>query len=65
MIKPMKTIECKCGKDFEREDKLFESSNISILSKWKRIYCDKCLEQKVEIVFKRLPDILNCIIEED
>lgn len=59
----MKNLTCmKCGKQFNREDRYFNTPQLSVLSKWKSRYCDDCVSLKVDGAFKKLPEVMDMIM---
>lgn len=57
----MQFIKCKCGKEFAREDKYFDLTFDNVLFRWKKIYCDDCLNKKIEIALTHIPEILDAL----
>jgi hypothetical protein len=54
-------LKCECGADFERED-IPEDWKKIVHYKWKFMYCDACFKDKVEQAFKRMPEVLDALV---
>lgn len=59
-------LKCGCGQDFERPEHYQVSNDRypNVVFKWKLKYCDVCYKTKAEQALKRLPEILNNLIDE-
>lgn len=57
-------LKCDCGADFERPSKFirYQQTHPNIVFKWKLAYCDKCYKNKADNALKKLPKILEDIL---
>ena len=60
-------LRCECGTDFERPKKFikYEKQPHDIVFKWKLRYCDRCFTERVKKASKRLPEIIDMLLEDD
>jgi len=59
-------LTCECGNTFERplKYKTYNENYPNVVFRWKLKYCDVCYDNKVKSALKKLPKILNAIINE-
>ena len=59
----MLNLKCECGNDFKREEKYKDMD--FVLARWKMRYCNNCLDNRVNNVFKNtLPKLLESIADD-
>ena len=66
-MEEMIQLKCECGQSFERpiKYKIYNEQSPNVAFKWKLQYCDICFKKKTDNAFKRLPEILNAIINDE
>jgi len=50
-----------CGKNFTRTSDYLKQKRTDPLFKWSCAKCDECRDKRVDLAFKRLPEIMQAI----
>ena len=59
-------LKCECGNEFERplRYKVWNEENTNVVFRWKLKYCDTCFHAKAKKALKRLPEIINNLVND-
>ena len=59
-------LTCECGQEFERpiKYKTYNEKYPNVMWRWKLAYCDACFTRKADKAMKKLPGIINAIIND-
>jgi hypothetical protein len=59
-------IKCECGSECERPQKYkeYQEKSPNVIWKWKLMYCDTCYKNRCDKALKRLPEVLNAMIND-